>query len=308
VDARRIEIPRRFHHGARSKVRLGEASTAFLEGLKTGKKCYDSYQETPAQAANGKDWALFSRILKPVLEQIQDNVANIRSWKDWAVWTGKKYSFDSKPLGDDATTFLTFVSSKAKRATNDRAYETQTYFIQFASTVPKTCTKSFRVSISIDETLNAQDRWTELARVMTSLVVSSSNNQYAAHFQWGKIETPEMMRVDPLLLRFCYTDWNSAKAILDELNQKLSALQPAFKNARTAYPALQGRSGVLSFADYTTGSSFGTDICTEYGKALTAANGDKTVAVNAFKAKWETDVGPIENYGNKVPDASAFRM
>jgi len=165
-----------------------------------------------------------------------------------------------------------------------------------------------RIACSIDETLSDNDRWKELARIITAVVVSGGNNQYLTKWVWGKIETPEMMRVDPLLLKFCYSDWASAKAIFDEINQKLGALKPPFQTAKTAYPAMQGRIGFLSFADYTRGSSFGMDICTAYGKALADNGNDAARAVDAFKAKWERDIGPVENYNNLVPDASAFTM
>src|SRR5438128_5392945 len=227
----------------------------FLKALEGGMDCYDAYQKSSARG--NRNWAAYVQAMRPALDKLADHY-NARSWgefmqknhrKEWEEIDLKLHALKNS----DAARFLDLLSGKKTASAKDLKVPAQiekqfeTNFIQFIPNAYADCTHSFRLSASIDETLSEAERYKELARVLPPLVTGTS--QYLGSLTWFKIETPEYLRLDPILLRFCYDtphtdkakaapDRDRAMAIINEVNQKLKALK--FKSSKIEYPPAQG--------------------------------------------------------------------
>lgn len=288
----------------------------FLQHLREGEKaCYDAYQATSAKG--DRDWKAYSESIQPAIGKLLSSYAPY-SWGEFAVdneieRNGER-AYEMRTLSarkvGNAHDFLNYLSgdklpSKDLLETEfDVLGKRKTYFVQFLPDERASCKNTFRMSLSIDEELGEQDRYKEIARVLESLLLGEST--FRTSLNWLKIETPEYLRADPILLRFCYDDdqeepdREKADRIIAEVNRKLSEIQ--FKSSEKQYPPAQLRVGYVSVADYTKGYSFGTQMCSYFDHYLDKHDNDHSQATASFEAFWKENVGEFEEV--LVPDLS----
>jgi len=288
----------------------------FLQHLREGEKtCYEAYQATSARG--DIDWTAYTESVQPAIDKLLDSYAPY-SWGEFAIdnkverngeRVNEMRTLSARKVGNSRD-FLNYLSGNRLPSKDllesefDVLGKRKTYFVQFLPDERASCKNSFRMSLSLDEELSEQDRYKEIARVLEALL--SGESRYRSSLNWLKIETPEYLRADPILLRFCYDDdqeepdLEQANMIISEVNKKLSEIQ--FKSSERQYPPAQLRAGYVSVADYTKGYSFGTQMCSYFEHYLDKHGNDHSRATQSFEVFWKKNVGEFEKV--LVPDLS----